>query len=122
MSNDDYRNIIGDIHVQFNSETFPLFNQSQNIHIVNPKILVVYELVLMILQIPKKIHQLMMLNTKKIGTYKDEIPRHLYFASKCSECLDNFYISLKHINRSTKCEAEGDRQSVSDGNGCTVRI
>ena len=115
----------GDLHIQFNSETFPNYHQIASLHMVNPKTPCCLRTCINDFTYTEENTPIDTIDYEnKIGTYKEDIPLHLYFASKCSECLDNFYIALKHINRSTKCEEEGDSSVIDDdtSTGCSLRI
>ena len=125
-SEQNYLNKIHDFHVQVNSEQFPEYNQIKNIHIVNPKSPCCLRTCINDFTYTEENTPSDTYNYENIlGTYKADIPQHIYFASKCSECLDNYYLSLKHINRSTRCEEEDGLGSLSDditSSGCSVRI
>jgi hypothetical protein len=125
-SDQNYMDKIYDFHVQVNSEQFPEYNQFKNIHIVNPKNPCCLRTCINDFTYTEENTPSDTFNYENIlGTYKADIPQHIYFASKCSECLDNYYVALKHINRSTRCEEEDGSASFSDditSSGCSVRI
>jgi len=122
-SGDNYADPIGAEHVNHNRDALQSFH-THNIHMVNP-----YNpccLRTCINDFTFTEENVDMTNpseVEKIGLYKDTVNRHLYFASKCNMCLDNFYVALKRLSSDDYCdESDTNTSTYSGGNGCEIQI
>ena len=124
-SSDEYIRLIGDIHLNFNRDVFPRsqrhFRQNR-IHIVHPENPCCLRTCINdFTYTPDNVDPDNQLEVANIGKYKEYINKHLFFASKCNMCLDNFYVALKRLGSETECD-ETDTSPNRGRSGCVKQI
>ena len=120
-SSDNYIRLIGDIHVNHNRDALDT-HHTHKIHIVHPENPCCLRTCINDFTFTKEnVNPDNKLEVEKIGQYKDSINKHLYFASKCNMCLDNFYVGLKRLGSDNNCD-ESQSTSNKGRSGCERQI
>ena len=120
-SSDNYIRLIGDIHVNHNRDALET-HHTHKIHIVHPENPCCLRTCINDFTFTKEnVNPDNKLEVEKIGQYKDSINKHLYFASKCNMCLDNFYVGLKRLASDNNCD-ENKKTSNKGRTGCERQI
>jgi hypothetical protein len=117
---EEYLNLSGDIHVQYNKEAIPKHSNGHNIHFVYPNNPCCLRTCINDFTYTKENTPKNSPHFSNIGKYKDHIDKNLYFASKCSMCLDNFYVSLKRLSSNKHCD--DDDTQTNNNSGCDKQI
>ena len=117
---DEYILPISDIHLDFNPDAIQLQAQDR-IHIVNPQNPCCLRTCINDFTYTKDnagggIYR------DKIGQYKEYIDKNLFFASKCNQCLSNFYVALKRLNSTQHCDQTSEGGADSSVSGCNLQI
>jgi hypothetical protein len=117
---EEYLNLAGDIHVQYNEEAIPKHSNGDNIHFVYPNNPCCLRTCINDFTYTKENTLNNSTDFSKIGTYKEHIDKNLYFASKCNMCLDNFYVSLKRLSSNKHCDVVETK--TYNNSGCDKQI
>ena len=115
-SSDEYLRAAGDIHLDYSSEAFPNYMSNYNIHMVYPKDPCCLRTCINDFTYTEENTQENSPDRNRLGQYRQFIDKNLYFASKCDQCLENFYVALKRLNSDHHCdesaeELQGQRAS-----------